>query len=128
MSVSSIRNLDYVILLCDDLTSMSEFYRDVLGFKIDEADKADDWIQFRVGSGLLCLRPRGRWYDGPSDPAGASIQLSFRVSPNGVNNTYDELTDKNVEILEPPTDQDFGQRTLYFKDPENNVLEIYAEI
>jgi hypothetical protein len=27
-----------------------------------------------------------------------------------------------------PTDQPFGHRTLFFRDPDGNVLEIYAEI
>jgi lactoylglutathione lyase len=27
-----------------------------------------------------------------------------------------------------PTDQPWGLRTLFFRDPDGNVLEIYAEI
>ena len=127
MSIKNIRNLDYVILLCKNIETMRDFYRDVLGFKIDVDEYADEWVQYRVGSGLLCLRPHGRGYDG-SAAQGASVQLSFRLSPEGVNAAYHELREKSVEILEPPTDQDFGHRTLYFKDPEDNILEIYAEI
>jgi catechol-2,3-dioxygenase len=33
-----------------------------------------------------------------------------------------------VKILEPPQDKDYGHRTLFFKDPEGNILEIYADI
>jgi predicted enzyme related to lactoylglutathione lyase len=33
-----------------------------------------------------------------------------------------------VTILEPPTDQPRGHRTVYFADPEGNVLEVYAKI
>jgi glyoxylase I family protein len=39
--------------------------------------------------------------------------------------------EKNVEIIEPPTDRDmryWKHRTLFFKDPEDNILEIFAEI
>jgi catechol 2,3-dioxygenase-like lactoylglutathione lyase family enzyme len=28
----------------------------------------------------------------------------------------------------PPTDQPWGHRTLFFRDPDGNVLEIYADI
>ncbi len=105
---------------------MRDFYRDVLGFKIDE--DTEDWVKFRVGSTYLTLRPRGRWYDGSVSGDGASIQLSFRVAPEGINIAHKELLEKAVEILEPPTDQSFGHRTLYFKDPEGNILEIYAEL
>ena len=126
MSLKNIRNLDYVILLCNDVATMRDFYRDVLGFEIDE--DGEDWVKFRVGSGHLTLRPRGRWYDGSVAGDGASVQLSFRVAPEGVNTAHQELLGKSVEILEPPTDQSFGHRTLYFKDPEGNILEIYAEL
>ncbi len=126
MSLKDIRNLDYTILLCGDVAKMRDFYRDVLGFKIDEY--RDDWVKFQVGSGYLILRPRGRWYDGAVSDDGAKVQLSFRVSPEGVNTAHQELLENSVEVLEPPTDQSFGHRTLYFKDPEGNILEIYAEL
>jgi catechol 2,3-dioxygenase-like lactoylglutathione lyase family enzyme len=28
----------------------------------------------------------------------------------------------------PPTDQPWGHRTLFVRDPDGNVVEIYAEI
>jgi catechol 2,3-dioxygenase-like lactoylglutathione lyase family enzyme len=33
-----------------------------------------------------------------------------------------------VPLLEPPTDHAFGHRTVFFRDPDGNLLEIYAEI
>jgi lactoylglutathione lyase len=39
-----------------------------------------------------------------------------------------ELTAAGVLIVSPPTDQPFGHRTLFFRDPDGNVLEIYAEL
>jgi catechol 2,3-dioxygenase-like lactoylglutathione lyase family enzyme len=38
------------------------------------------------------------------------------------------LEERGVAIVSPPTDQPFGHRTLFFRDPDGNVLEIYAEI
>ena len=35
---------------------------------------------------------------------------------------------RGVEIADPPVDQLRGHRTVYFFDPEGNLLEIYAEI
>lgn len=133
MSLSEIRNLDYAILLCENVAKMRDFYRDILGFTVDEIDDSEQrpeetWVQFRIGSTLFGLRPRGRGYDGSHVGDGASVQLSFRVTPGGVISAHQELLEKSVAILEPPTDQAFGHRTLYFKDPEDNVIEIYADI
>ena len=41
---------------------------------------------------------------------------------------HDELVRLGVEIVDPPTTSDYGHRTVFFRDPEGNVLEIYAEI
>ena len=58
----------------------------------------------------------------------AAVQLAFKVSPDQVDACATELTRQNVPIMSPPTDHDFGHRTLFFRDPDGNLLEIYAEI
>jgi catechol-2,3-dioxygenase len=125
MALSRIRVMDYVILLCDDLAEMKRFYQEVMGFPV-YADLGN-WVEMRVGSTLLTLRLRGRPYDGEGG-AGASVQLAFRVAPDEVDTCYHELVAQEVEIIEAPLDKDFGHRTLFFKDPEGNILEIYADI
>ena len=125
----AIRSVDYIIVLCDDLGSMRRFYTDMLGFALH--DEGEDWVGLQVGSLFLGLRPRGRAYDGPSPASGtASVQLSFRVPPADVDVAYRSLLDHGVSIIEQPTSQDaaWGHRTLFFRDPENNILEIYADI
>jgi catechol 2,3-dioxygenase-like lactoylglutathione lyase family enzyme len=82
----------------------------------------------RAGAVLLTLRQRGRPYDGPPLRGSAGVQLAFRVTPPEVATWHTELFTKQVEILEPPRDWDYGHRTLFFKDPEGNILEIYADI
>jgi len=105
---------------------MKAFYHETLGFPIER--DWEDWIEMRVGALLLTLRRRGRPYDGPKHPHSAGIQLAFRVAPHEVDQCYAELLQKQVDIIEPPRDQDYGHRTLFFKDPEGNILEIYADI
>jgi lactoylglutathione lyase len=124
--LTHLHTLDYVILLCEDLTRMKSFYHEVLGFPIER--DWEGWIEMRAGAVLLTLRKRGRPYDGPRTSGAAGVQLAFRVSPPDVEACYRELLQKRVEILEPPRDQDYGHRTLFFKDPEGNILEIYADI
>ena len=124
--LTNIRNLDYVILLCDDIEPMKTFYHETLGFPIYR--DWEGWIELRVGAVLLTLRKRGRPYDGDKYPNSASLQLAFRVAPPEVDGCYTELLQKQVEIIEGPHDQEYGHRTLFFKDPEGNILEIYADI
>ena len=122
----NLHTLDYVILLCEDLASMKTFYHEVLGLPIER--DWGNWIELRAGAVLVTLRPRGRPYDGPGIGGSAGVQLAFRVEPADVESCFAELLQNEVEILEPPRDWDYGHRTLFFKDPEGNILEIYAEI
>jgi glyoxylase I family protein len=129
MSLGGITNLDYTVLLCDKMTETRAFYRDIMKFPI-EADH-ENWVSFRVGGVLLTLRPRSAWAvcdDGEALPGSAAVQLAFRVPPPAVDACYQELLAGGVTILREPTDlPDWRHRTLFFRDPENNIIEIYAE-
>ncbi|MEM7528292.1 MAG: VOC family protein [Pseudomonadota bacterium] len=124
----AIRSLDYVILLCDDLEGMRAFYDKLFAFEVEE-DVPDTMVFFRVGTLFLGLRRRGRAYDGPPVRTGsASIQISFRVPPADVDIAYEKLVALGIDVIEEPTNQDWCHRTLFFRDPENNVIEIFADI
>lgn len=129
MSLKDIHNFDYVVLLCKDIKAARAFYEDVMGFPV-EFD-SDRWVSFRVGATLLTLRPRGpslAWDDGPMPSGSAAVQLAFRVPPPAVDTCHAELVANGVKIVRPPTDlPDWRHRTLFFRDPEDNVIEIYAE-
>ncbi len=129
MSLGGIRNLDYAILLCSKMEETRAFYRDIMKFPI-ESDR-ENWVSFRVGAALLTLRPRGQWAvcdDGAAVPGSAAIQLAFRVAPPAVDSCDAELRARGVNILRGPTDlPEWRHRTLFFRDPEDNIIEIYAE-
>ena len=130
MAIGTIGNLDYVILLCRRMTETRAFYLDVMKFSLD-MDRPT-WVSFRVGSGLLTLRPRGQglaWHDGPAVEGATCVQLAFRVPPSAIDECHRELIANGVEILSPPKDlPSWRHRTLFFRDPEGNIIEIYAEI
>jgi catechol 2,3-dioxygenase-like lactoylglutathione lyase family enzyme len=128
VSLGGIGSFDYAILLCSKLAETRAFYSDVMGFPIET--ERENWVSFRVGATLLTLRPRG-WSlfdDGEALPGSAAVQLAFRVPPPAVDACHAELLAKGVPILRGPTDlPDWRHRTLFFRDPEDNLIEIYAE-
>jgi catechol 2,3-dioxygenase-like lactoylglutathione lyase family enzyme len=129
VSLGGITNLDYTVLLCNRMDETRAFYRDVMKFPV-ETD-LEHWVSFRVGAALLTLRPRAAWSvcdDGKSIPGSAAVQLAFRVPPPAVDACHAELVAKGVPILRGPTDlPNWRHRTLFFRDPEDNIIEIYAE-
>ena len=98
--LATIRNLDYTIILCEDIEKMRRFYSSVMQFEIFH-EVPGQWVEFRVGSSLLTLRPRNRPYDGsPISEDTASVQLAFRVPPKEVNNAFETLKKLDVRIIE----------------------------
>jgi catechol 2,3-dioxygenase-like lactoylglutathione lyase family enzyme len=123
-----IRSLDYTVIFARQMQAMREFYGVTLGFPLHR-ELGQRWAEFRVGSNTLALTERGAMFDDPAPPIGAlSLQLAFRVTPAEVATCASTLKERGVEIISGPTDQPFGHRTLFFRDPDGNVLEIYAEI
>ena len=125
--LESVSKLNYAIVLCDDINRMKAFYRELLPFPA--VTETATSLAMDGGGVLLGLRQRERAYDGRGGGAvSPGVQLAFLVSPDEVETCHQQLVEQGIEILEPPTDQPRGHRTVYFSDPEGNVLEVYAEI
>jgi catechol 2,3-dioxygenase-like lactoylglutathione lyase family enzyme len=56
--LGAIRNLDYTVLLCDDLVAMRRFYTEVMGFEVGH-EIPDIWVALQVGASLLEGEPNG---------------------------------------------------------------------
>jgi catechol 2,3-dioxygenase-like lactoylglutathione lyase family enzyme len=111
-----------------DMRAMRRFYEDVLCLPL-RRELSANWIEYRVGGNTLALaRPRLTAADAPTPNGSASLQLAFKVSVSEVDQCADELVRKGVTLLSPPTDQAFGHRTVFFRDPDGNLLEMFADI
>ena len=124
----AIRAIDYTVIFVRDMVAMRRFYEEVLGFALLR-ELSPDWIEYRIGGNTLALAtPKRTAADAPIPKGSASLQLAFKVSPPEVDQCADELVRHGVDQLSPPTDQSFGHRTLFFRDPDGNLLEVFADI
>ena len=124
----SIRAIDYTVIFVRDMAAMRRFYQDILGFPLLR-ELSPGWIEYRLGGNTLVLaRPSRTAADVPTPNGSASLQLAFKVSAAEVDQCADELVRQGVNLLSPPTDQVFGHRTLFFRDPDGNLLEVFADI
>jgi catechol 2,3-dioxygenase-like lactoylglutathione lyase family enzyme len=126
--LSQIRQIDYTVLYARDLPAMRHFYESIMEFPLIRA-LGEHWIEYRVGANTLALTVHGPRFGGAPPAAGdLSLQLAFRVAPPVVAQCSAALAAKGVALIAALTDQPFGHRTVFFRDPDGNVLEIYAEL
>ncbi|MEO8317843.1 MAG: VOC family protein [Bradyrhizobium sp.] len=124
----AIRAIDYTVIFVRDMTAMRHFYEHVLGLSL-QRELSPNWLEYQLGGNTLALaRPSLTASDAPTPTGSASLQLAFKVSPADVDACADELLRQGVTLVSPPTDRAFGHRTMFFRDPDGNLLEMFAEI
>ena len=122
--------LDGVGLFVNDMATMVRFYRDVLGFEIQEGEDAVNVYLIKDGT-LFMLYERknfeemtNRRYEYLKGLNG-HFEIALYVDTfEEVDEEYAKAINKGaVPVLEPTTEP-WGQRTCYIADPEGNLIEI----
>lgn len=122
--------LDGFGIFVKDMAKMIRFYRDVLGFEIQEDENTTNVYLVKDGTLFLLFRRtdfekmtnrkfeyaekiNGHYEIALSVENYAAVDVAFRsVTSQGA-----------VPVLEPTTEP-WGQRTCYVADPEGNLIEI----
>ncbi|WP_108882301.1 VOC family protein [Anderseniella sp. Alg231-50] len=124
----SVRAIDYTVIFVRDMEAMRYFYEDIMRFPMSR-QLSSNWFEYSVGGNTLVLsRPGLTAADVPTPYGSASLHLAFKVSAREVDQCAEELMHKGIDLVSPPTNRDFGHRTLFFRDPDGNLLEVFAEL
>lgn len=127
-ALKNIRHLDYTVLFARNMPAMRNFYENVMEFEL-QRELTPQWIEYRVGSCILALTERGlMFHDEPTARGALSCMMAFRVAPDQIGQCAAALEEKGITLESGPIDQPWKHRTIYFRDPDGNVLEIYADI
>lgn len=125
----AIRALDYTILWARDMAAMRKFYARVMRFEEYFEIPGGDWVEFRVGGNILALCKPGLVVPDGTPPVGVgAVHLAFQVRREEVDACEASLREDGIAIVAPATDQPWGHRTMFFRDPDGNLLEIYSDI
>jgi catechol-2,3-dioxygenase len=105
-----------------DPSVLAEFYAEVFGWS-ELPTREDDRIWLACGG-----RSRlGLWSRGPKefgDEGGRHVHLALSIRPGQLDELVGALRRKRVHH-EGPIEHDGGDRSLYFEDPEGNVVEAW---
>ena len=122
--------LDGFGFFVSDMGKMIRFYRDVLGFKIKEAEDTSNVYLIKDGTLFLLYGRKdfesltNRKYEYVKGLNG-HFELALYVDTyEEVDAAFADAVSKGAEPVLEPTTEPWGQRTCYIADPEGNLIEI----
>jgi len=113
-------------LITANFTQLVDFYQHVLG--IAPRMSNGDYAEFPTNAGVLAIftaEAQERYIPGSALPASnKSAILEFKVA--NVDVEFMRLHNFVKNWVKPPTNQPWGTRSFYFRDPDGNLIDFYA--
>jgi catechol 2,3-dioxygenase-like lactoylglutathione lyase family enzyme len=120
--------LTYACVLTPAIERMAEFYRAVL--HVEPEWTGTSYAEYATQPGIFCL-----WsLDAYAEIAGASsaptigtggIMLEFEI--DNVDAEFARLNQQlHLDFIIPPTTLPWGNRSIYFRDPDGNLVNLFS--
>jgi catechol 2,3-dioxygenase-like lactoylglutathione lyase family enzyme len=113
------------VLYAEDLAAAEQFYRDAVGLEV--IGRGDLAVVFRCGGGVLLIfdprKSRVPARDVPSHGSSGVGHIAFAAKPEELNAWRKQLREAGIPI-ELEMDWEEGGRSIYFRDPAGNVVEL----
>jgi catechol 2,3-dioxygenase-like lactoylglutathione lyase family enzyme len=122
--------MDYVStrIITDDVKRLVRFYEEVTG--LSPTWRTEDFAELTTPSCTLAIgskRTMDLFGAGAARPAdNHSAIIEFRV--DDVDKEYAELEKTVVDIVQRPTTQPWGNRSLLFRDPDGNLINFFTPV
>ncbi|NEQ67650.1 MAG: VOC family protein [Symploca sp. SIO2D2] len=120
-----ISNLDHLVLTVRDIEQTVEFYTKVLGMEKEVFGKGR--IALKFGEQKLNLHAAGKEFEPKAafpTPGAADICLITKLP---IQEAFDCVKNKGIDIIEgivPRTGANGSIESFYFRDPDQNLIEI----
>lgn len=113
-------------LITDDVGRLVRFYETIL--KVQAQRTGEGYAELHTGTGVLAIfsaKTQEHYIPG-SAVAGNNrgVVLEFRVAD--VDQEYSRLQSVVKLWVKPPTTQPWGTRSIYFRDPDGNLVDFFT--
>lgn len=119
--------LTHTCIITDDVSKLKEFYEMILQMKATV--EVEGYVEFKLGNAAVCLFDR----DAHEAVAKGSVKVRsnqsvlIEVNVDDVDLEYERLLQQGVEFVKGPTTQEWGTRSIYFRDLDGNLLNFYTK-
>jgi catechol 2,3-dioxygenase-like lactoylglutathione lyase family enzyme len=120
--------LTHACVITEDVSRMRDFYTKVLKMRPTRAD--DGYVEFATDGGALSLYVHDKLE--PYAPGATavrtnrSVMLEFEVGD--VDAEFRRLQALPITWVKTPSTQPWGNRSIYFRDPDGNLVNLYTRV
>jgi len=115
-------------VITNNVNQLGEFYEPILGLKATRS--GETYAEFSTGVGVLAIfsaEAQEKYIPGSAEAAkNKSVILEFRVAD--IDQEYRRLQGLVKTWVKPPTTQPWGTRSIYFRDPDGNLVDFFVPI
>jgi uncharacterized glyoxalase superfamily protein PhnB len=120
----------------DDAEAAVHFYRDILGFEVRKDVGYEDMRWITVGppgqpGTSIVLSPAGADPGITDDERKVIVDMmakgtyaSLMLATDDVDGAFEVIQGRGAEVVQEPTDQDWGSRDCAFRDPAGNMIRM----
>ena len=114
-------------IITDDIKRLVQFYE---GLGLKAVWYTDDFAELSSATCTLAIgskRTMDLFGAGAATPAAnRSVILEFRV--DDVDDAYRKLEGHVTDVVQQPTTQPWGNRSLLFRDPDGNLVNLFTPV
>ncbi len=114
-----------ICIVTDNVPRLCAFYRRILQLPPEDANIFE--IIPTEGAVLSIYSSKRTENAAPGCLEGSGngrYTIEFEVED--VDREFERLTAMDVEVVKPPTTQPWGRRSVWFRDPDRNIVNFYA--
>lgn len=126
--VDGVPKLMHTCLITNDVSKLVQFYEPVLA--VGAQKSGEEYVEFSTGVGVLAIfsvAAQEKYIPGSTKAAqNKSVILEFQVAD--VDKEFVRLQTLVKTWVKPPTTQPWGTRSIYFRDPDGNLVDFYTPV
>jgi len=123
--------LSYACVLTQDIERLERFYREVLQAK---PEWTGPYAEFPTDGGIFSLWSVDAYAEVAGRAAipnlvGGPIMLEFEIADVDAEFArLQQLAEFKIEFIIPPTTMAWGNRSIYFRDPDGNLVNLFSHV